>query len=196
MADRKATIEYTTRETSTKLALNLDGTGKNAVDTGIPFLDHMLEQLSFHGLMDLDLTCEGDLEVDCHHTVEDVAIALGRAMDQALGERAGIRRFSHCYYPMDETLVRVALDISGRPDFVFQGEFRGERIGDLDTQMIAHFFKSIAISARLTLHLTILYGENDHHKSEGLFKAFARAFSDAVVIDPRRGGVSSTKGKL
>jgi imidazoleglycerol-phosphate dehydratase len=196
MTARKAEIEYATKETTTRLVLNLDGKGNHAVETGIGFLDHMLEQLAFHGLLDLELSCKGDLHVDGHHTVEDVALALGQGIDKALGERAGIRRYSHCYYPMDETLVRAALDISGRPEFHFQGAFDRPRIGTLDTQMIPHFFKSVALTARLTLHMAVLYGENDHHKCEGLFKAFARTLSDAAALDPHRSGVASTKGKL
>lgn len=193
---RMAEIVNKTKETETRLTLNLDGSGTHDISTGIPFLDHMLEQLAFHGLLDLKLTCKGDTYIDCHHTVEDVALALGQGIDQALGERAGIRRYAHCYYPMDETLARAVIDISGRPEFVFHGAFDSPRLGDLDTQMIPHFFKSVAIRARLTLHLALLYGENDHHRSEGLFKAFARALSDAVALEPRRAGVASTKGTL
>lgn len=196
MAGRRAEIEYKTKETETRVKLNLDGSGNHAISTGVDFLDHMLEQLSFHGLLDLELSCKGDTAVDCHHTVEDVALTLGSAIDQALGERAGIRRYAHCLYPMDETLARAVVDISGRPEFHFQGAFSTARLGALDTQMIPHFFKSLAVRARLTLHLTLLYGENDHHKCEGLFKAFARSLSDAVALDPRREGVVSTKGKL
>ncbi len=193
---RKAQIEYTTKETRTRLVLNLDGKGTHKVETGIAFLNHMLEQLAFHGLLDLEVATKGDLEVGSHHTVEDVALALGQALDKALGDRKAIRRYGHCYYPMDETLVRAVLDLSGRSEFHFQGEFRRARLGTLDTEMIAHFFKSVALAGRLTLHLAVLYGENDHHKCEGLFKAFARALSDAVAPEPRRGGVASTKGKL
>ncbi len=136
------------------------------------------------------------MEVDSHHTTEDVAIALGRAIAKALGDRSGIRRFGHCYYPMDETLVRAVLDCSGRPEFYFQGGFDTPRLGTLDTAMIPHFFKSVALAAGLTLHMAVLYGENDHHKAEGLFKAFARALADATAVDPRRQGVASTKGTL
>jgi imidazoleglycerol-phosphate dehydratase len=193
---RLAEIEYTTKETRTRVTLNLDGSGQHTVDTGIGYLNHMLEQLAFHGLLDLDLRCQGDLGIDTHHTTEDVAIALGQAMAKALGDKAGIRRYAHCLYPMDETLVQVALDCSGRPEFHFQGAFAAQRLGALETQMIPHFFKSIALHAGLTLHMAVLYGENDHHKAEGLFKAFARAFSDAAAIDPRRKGVASTKGRL
>ena len=193
---RRTELEYTTRETSTRLVLELDGTGEARVKTGIGYLDHMLEQLTFHGLLNLELNCTGDLEVDSHHTVEDTAIALGRALDQALGERTGIVRYGQCHLPMDETLVRVALDFSGRPEFHFQGTFTRERLGGLETQMIPHFFKSVAVAARLTLHMAILYGENEHHKCEGLFKAFGRALAEATALDPRRGGVASTKGVL
>lgn len=196
MAARKAKIESSTRETSVRLSINLDGRGTHKVDTGIPFLDHMLEQLAFHGLLDLELRCKGDLEVDSHHSVEDVALALGRGIDKALGKRTGIRRYGHSYYPMDETLVRVVLDLSGRPEFHFQGEFSRAELGGLHTEMIPHFFKSLATAARLTLHMSVLYGENDHHKCEGLFKAFARALAEAVTLEPRRAGVASTKGML
>jgi len=196
MTERSAEIEYKTKETQTQVKLVLDGTGVHKISSGIGFLDHMLQQLAFHGLMDLEVTTQGDLEVDCHHTVEDIGLAIGKALDQALGDRAGIRRYAHCYYPMDETLARAVIDLSGRPEFHFQGEFRQPSIGQLDTEMIPHFFKSLAITGRLTLHMALLYGENDHHKSEGLFKAFARALSDAVAPDPRRSGVTSTKGKL
>ncbi|MDH5751812.1 MAG: imidazoleglycerol-phosphate dehydratase HisB, partial [Deltaproteobacteria bacterium] len=187
---------YATKETRTTVRLNLDGTGQAEIGTGIAFFDHMLEQLTFHGLFDLKLECRGDLEVDGHHTVEDVGIALGRAIDQALGERTGIRRFGEAHVPMDETLARVALDFSGRPEFHFQGSFSGPRVGEMDTQLVTHFFKSLAMAARLTLHMALLYGENDHHKAEGLFKALGRALDQALTADPRRRGVSSTKGTL
>ncbi|MEC7086312.1 MAG: imidazoleglycerol-phosphate dehydratase HisB [SAR324 cluster bacterium] len=193
---RTASIERKTRETLVKVKLNLDGEGKSETNTGIGFLDHMLDQLAFHGLMDLAVSCEGDLQIDSHHTTEDIGIALGQALKEALGEKKGIRRYGHAYIPMDEALLRAVLDCSGRPDFVFNGEFGRYNLGDLDTQMIPHFFKSLAFNCGLTLHLSILYGSNDHHKCEGLFKAFARAFSDAVTLDPRRMGVSSTKGTL
>ena len=193
---RTASIERKTRETLVRVKLNLDGEGTSETNTGIDFLDHMLDQLAFHGLMDLEVSCEGDLRIDSHHTTEDIGIALGQALKEALGEQKGIRLYGHAYIPMDEALLRVVLDCSGRPDFVFNGEFGRYNLGDLDTQMIPHFFKSLAFNCGLTLHLSILYGSNDHHKCEGLFKAFARALSDAVTLDPRRMGVSSTKGTL
>ena len=193
---RTATIERKTRETLVRVKLNLDGEGTSETNTGIGFLDHMLDQLAFHGLMDLAVSCEGDLHIDSHHTTEDIGIALGQALKEALGEKKGIRRYGHAYIPMDEALMRVVLDCSGRPDFVFNGEFGRYNLGDLDTQMIPHFFKSLAFNCGLTLHLSILYGSNDHHKCEGLFKAFARALLEAVTLDPRRMGVSSTKGTL
>ncbi len=193
---RVATIDQATKETRVRVKLDLDGTGQRKVKTGIGYFDHMLEQLAFHGLLDLELTCEGDLHVDSHHTVEDVGLALGKAIDQALGERTGIRRYGHAYIPMDETLARVVLDFSGRPEFHHEGAFSHERIGELETQMVWHFFKSLALTSRMTLHMAVLYGENDHHKAEALFKGLARAMSDSVALDPRRAGVSSTKGKL
>jgi imidazoleglycerol-phosphate dehydratase len=193
---RTASIEQATRETRVRVKLNLDGSGQRQVRTGIGYFDHMLEQLAFHGLLDLELSCEGDLHVDNHHTVEDVGLALGKAIDQALGERTGIRRYGHAYIPMDETLARVVLDFSGRPEFHFRGEFSHDRIGELETQMVRHFFKSVAQAARMTLHMELLYGENDHHKAEALFKGLARALSDSIAVEPRRAGVSSTKGKL
>lgn len=193
---RRAEVAYETRETRTRLTVELDGTGRSTVHTGIGYLDHMLEQLAFHGLLDLEVHTEGDLHVDSHHTVEDVAIALGRGIDQALGGRTGLRRYAHAYVPMDETLARAVLDFSGRPEFHFSGAFTTPRIGALDTQMVPHFFKSVAVAARLTLHMALLSGDNDHHKCEALFKAFARALDDATTPDERREGVSSTKGVL
>ena len=189
-------IERITKETKIKLELNLEGSGISDVKTGIGFLDHMLDLWTFHGLFNLKLTCKGDLEIDTHHTTEDIAIALGSALDEAVGEKKGIVRYGFYYVPMDEALLRVALDLSGRPEFVFSGEFLQSTIGNLDTQMIRHFFKSLAMSSRMTLHMSILYGINDHHKCEGLFKALGRALRQAVEIDPRRIGVASSKGIL
>ena len=193
---RIAKIERITGETKIKLELNIDGSGKADVKTGVGFLDHMLNLWAFHGLFNLKLTCKGDLEIDTHHTTEDIALALGSALNEAVGEKKGIFRYGFFYLPMDEALLRVALDLSGRPEFVFSGEFSQESIGSLDTQMIRHFFKSLAMAARMTLHMSILYGINDHHKCEGLFKALGRALRLAVEIDPSRSGVASTKGIL
>ena len=193
---RIAKIERITSETKTKLELNIDGSGKADVKTGIGFLDHMLDLWAFHALFNLKLTCKGDLDIDPHHTTEDIAIVLGSALAEAVGEKKGIVRYGFSYLPMDEALLRVALDFSGRPEFVFSGEFVQASIVSLDTQMIRHFFKSLAISSRMTLHMSILYGINDHHKCEGLFKALGRALRQAVEIDPRRIGVASTKGIL
>ncbi len=193
---RIAKIERKTSETEIELEIILEGSGKSNVKTGIGFLDHMLDLFTFHGLFDLNLNCKGDLEIDSHHTTEDIAIALGSALDKAVGEKKGIVRYGFAYVPMDETLLRVALDLSGRPEFVFSGEFLQPSIGSLETQMIRHFFKSMSLYSRMTLHMSILYGINDHHKCEGLFKALGRALRQAVEIDPQRIGVSSTKGLL
>ena len=193
---RVAIIERITKETKIKLELNLDGSGKSEINTGIGFLDHMLTLWTFHALFDLKLSCNGDLEVDTHHSTEDIALALGSALAEAVGEKKGISRYGHSYVPMDEALIRAVLDLSGRPEFVFSGEFTQPSIGQLDTQMIAHFFKSLALSCRMTLHLSILYGINDHHKCEGMFKSTARALRMAVGSDPRRTEVVSTKGIL
>ena len=193
---RSAIVERKTKETSVLVRLNLDGEGRSKIKTGIEFLDHMLEQLAFHGLLDLEIECEGDLHIDSHHSIEDIGIAIGQAFKEALGEKTGIRRYGHAYIPMDESLLRAVLDFSGRPEFVFNGQFGRYNLGNLDTQMIPHFFKSLAFNCGLTIHLSILDGSNDHHKCEGLFKAFASALSYAIALDPRRMGVSSTKGTL
>ena len=193
---RVAKIERITNETKIKLELNLDGSGKTEIKTGIGFLDHMLNLWAFHGLFDLKIKCSGDLEIDAHHTTEDIAIVLGSALAKAVGEKKGISRYGHAYVPMDEALIRAALDLSGRSEFVFSGEFSQQTIGQLDTQMITHFFRSLAMSSGMTLHMVILYGINDHHKCEGLFKALGRALRGAVELDPRRTEVVSTKGTL
>jgi len=193
---RVAKIERITNETKIKLELNLDGSGKTEIKTGIGFLDHMLNLWAFHGLFDLKIKCSGDLEIDAHHTTEDIAIVLGSALAKAVGEKKGIFRYGHAYVPMDEALIRAALDLSGRSEFVFSGEFSQQTIGQLDTQMITHFFRSLAMSSGMTLHMVILYGINDHHKCEGLFKALGRALRVAVELDPRRTEVVSTKGTL
>ena len=193
---RVVKIERITNETKIKLELNLDGSGKTEIKTGIGFLDHMLNLWAFHGLFDLKIKCSGDLEIDAHHTTEDIAIVLGSAFAKAVGEKKGISRYGHAYVPMDEALIRAALDLSGRSEFVFSGEFSQQTIGQLDTQMITHFFRSLAMSSGMTLHMVILYGINDHHKCEGLFKALGRALRVAVELDPRRTEVVSTKGTL
>jgi len=196
MKQRKAVITRTTSETDVKLALNLDGTGKGNAETGIPFLDHMLMLFAKHGLFNLDVACKGDLEVDAHHSVEDVGICLGLALEKALGDKKGIVRFAHSYFPMDETLVRVAVDLSGRPYFVYKVQVNQERIGSLDADLIEEFWKAFVTHARLNVHVELLYGRNAHHIFEAVFKAAGRALSMATRIDSRMQGVPSTKGIL
>jgi imidazoleglycerol-phosphate dehydratase len=193
---RQATVERTTRESSIRLTLNIDGSGKAKIDTGIGFLDHMLTLLAGHGLFDLEVKASGDLHVDEHHTAEDTLICLGKAFDQALGDRRGIVRTAHAYVPMDESLALVAVDLSGRPYCVFNAEFVTPRLGMLGTDLIFHLFESFAIHARMNLHANVLYGRNDHHKVEALFKGLARALDAATQLDPRRQDVPSTKGTL
>lgn len=194
---RTASIARDTRETRIRVAVNLDGTGTYAVSTGIGFLDHMVEQVSRHSLIDLEMDVKGDLHVDQHHTVEDSAITFGEAVSKALGERRGIVRYGHAYAPMDETLSRCALDISGRPHFVWKTCFSQKRLGEMDTELFSHWFASFAQAAGITLHLETLYGENNHHIAESLFKALARALRAAIAIDPRvADAVPSTKGIL
>ncbi len=178
------------------LELALDGSGAADVATGIGFLDHMLTLFAGHGLFDLTVQATGDLHIDEHHTAEDVCICLGRAIDQALGDRKGIVRTWHAYVPMDETLARVVVDLSGRPYCVFNAEFATPSLGQLSTDLLYHLFESVAIHGRMNLHAAVLYGQNDHHKSEGLFKALARALDGATRLDDRRTGVPSTKGTL
>jgi imidazoleglycerol-phosphate dehydratase len=194
---RTATIERTTKETQIRLKLELDGSGQATINTGVGFFDHMLEHIAKHGQFDLEVSCVGDLHIDEHHTVEDVSICLGQAFHQALGNRAGIVRAAHAFVPMDEALCFAAIDISGRPYAVVQAEFHTGRVGGLSTDAVWHIFETIAIHARITAHLRVEYGRNDHHKIEGLFKAFARALDSATRIDPRLGDqVPSTKGVL
>ncbi|MBN2116717.1 MAG: imidazoleglycerol-phosphate dehydratase HisB [Anaerolineales bacterium] len=194
---RTAEISRQTNETQITIKLELDGTGKHEIFTGIGFLDHMLTHLAVHGLFDLSVQAKGDLEVDTHHTVEDVALALGQAFDQALGDRKGIFRMGDRFAPMDETLAHVAIDLSGRPYAVIQAEWHTPYIGNIPTTLFPHFFESFAITARCNLHARILYGRDDHHQAEALFKAWARALDGATQIDPRRAGViPSTKGTL
>lgn len=194
---RTATVQRQTSETSISVELNLDGTGLYEVSTGIGFLDHMLEQLSRHSLIDLKVTTKGDLHVDQHHTTEDTGIAIGEALAKALGDKKGITRYGHSYAPMDETLTRCALDISGRPWLVFKAEFGTPRLGEWDTELIEHWFHSFAQAAGITLHVENLYGSNNHHIVESCYKALARALRIAVEIDPRKAdSVPSTKGIL
>jgi imidazoleglycerol-phosphate dehydratase len=186
-----------TAETAIDVAVNLDGTGTYAVSTGIGFLDHMLEQLSRHSLIDLDVKVDGDLHVDQHHTTEDTGIAIGEAIAKALGEKRGIARYGLAYAPMDETLTRVALDISGRPFLVWKVALTMPRLGEWDTELIEHWFHSFAGAAGITLHVETLYGSNNHHIVESCFKGLARALRQAVEIDPRKGdAIPSTKGML
>ncbi len=193
---RTARIERKTNETEILIELNLDGFGQHSLSTGIGFLDHMLSHLAVHGLFDLTVRARGDLQVDPHHTAEDTALALGKAFDQALGERKGIVRMAHAYAPMDEALAFVALDFSGRPYAVIEAEWDAPAVGALPTSLIAHFLESFAVAARCALHARVLYGHDDHHKAEALFKALARALRAAVALDPRREDVPSTKGTL
>jgi imidazoleglycerol-phosphate dehydratase len=194
---RSAEIQRTTGETSILVSLNLDGTGRYEIETGIGFLDHMLEQLSRHSLIDLTVRAKGELHIDQHHTTEDTGIAIGEALAKALGDKRGIARYGSAYSPMDETLSRVALDISGRPYLVWKAEFSMPRLGEMDTELFEHWFHSFAGAAGITLHAECLYGQNNHHIIESLFKGLARALRIAVEIDPRKGdAIPSTKGML
>jgi len=194
---RIATINRSTAETRIDVTVNLDGTGVYSIKTGIGFLDHMVEQLSRHGLIDIDLKVDGDLHIDGHHTVEDSALALGQAVAQALGDKRGIHRYGDALSPMDETLTRVALDISGRPWLVWKTAFTVSRLGELDTELIEHWFHSFAQTAGITLHVETLYGSNNHHIVEAAYKGLARALRTAVEIDPRKAdAIPSTKGVL
>lgn len=185
-----------TKETDIAITINLDGQGKNQIDTGIPFFDHMLNGFARHGLFDLDVKVVGDLEVDCHHTVEDTGIVLGQAIAEALGDKAGIKRYGSFLLPMDETLALCAIDLSGRPYLNFQAEFPTEHIGGLDTEMIKEFFYAVSYSAAMNLHLKIMDGGNSHHMAEALFKAFGKALDAATMEEPRMEDVWSTKGSL
>lgn len=194
---RSARITRKTGETDIAVSVALDGTGQAQIASGIGFLDHMLNLFARHGLFDLSITCKGDLEVDQHHSVEDIGIALGQAFREALGDKKGITRYAHSYLPMDETLSRVAVDVSGRPFLIFKTEFQREKIGDFDTDLVREWFQAFAINAGVTLHVETLYGINAHHIAESCFKALARALRTAVTIDPReQDRVPSTKGLL
>ena len=194
---RTATVQRTTKETDIAITVNLDGTGDYSVSTGIGFLDHMVEQLSRHSLIDISMTVKGDLHIDQHHTVEDSALALGEAVAKALGDKRGIARYGEAHAPMDETLTRCVIDISGRPYCVWKSGFSQPRLGEMDTELFPHWFASFAQTAGITLHLETLYGENNHHIAESSYKALARALRQAVEIDPRKGdAIPSTKGVL
>jgi len=191
---RTATINRKTKETDIALTLNLDGSGQSQIQTGVGFFDHMLTAFSFHSGIDLEVACKGDLWVDDHHTVEDVGLALAAGILEALGDKLGINRYGHSYVPMDETLARAVIDFSGRPAFVYHVKLERDKVGDMDTQNVQEFFKSISNEAKMNLHLAVLYGDNDHHKVEALFKAFGRAVKEAVkIVDDR---LPSTKGVL
>lgn len=194
--NRSVSLTRNTKETRIALTLNLDGTGNGEIDTGIGFFDHMLNGFARHGFFDLTCRVEGDLEVDCHHTIEDTGIVLGQAVREAIGDKKGMVRFGSCILPMDEALVLCSLDLSGRPYYASDAVFPTERVGDMDTQMVREFFYAVSYSAGMNLHFKMLAGENSHHMIEGMFKAFAKALDMAVAIDPRIADVLSTKGSL
>ncbi|HJB42370.1 MAG TPA: imidazoleglycerol-phosphate dehydratase HisB [Candidatus Gemmiger avicola] len=194
--NRTATVTRQTRETDITVTLNLDGSGRTDLATGIGFFDHMLDGFARHGLFDLTVRCTGDLQVDCHHTIEDVGITLGQAIAKALGDKVGLVRYGSCLLPMDETLALCAVDLCGRPYFVYDANFATPACGGMDTQMAREFFYAVSYAAAMNLHLKVLYGENDHHKLEAMFKAFAKALSAATRQDARIEGVLSTKGSL
>ena len=194
--NRSADIERITKETAIRLCLELDGTGKSDISTGIGFFDHMLDGFARHGLFDLSLHVEGDLSVDCHHSIEDTGIVLGTAIREAAGDKKGIRRFGSCILPMDEALVLCALDLGGRPYYSSDHEFHSPMIGEMDTQMVREFFYAVSYTAAMNLHFKVFSGVNDHHICEAMFKSFAKALDQAVTYDPRITDVLSTKGSL
>ena len=194
---RQATIDRSTKETKIKATVDLDGTGAYDIATGVGFLDHMLEQLSRHSLIDITLKAKGDLHIDFHHTTEDAGIVLGQAVAKALGDKQGIARYASLYLPMDETLTRVAVDVSGRPYLIWKVAFSQSKVGEMDTELFREFFQAFAQNAGITLHVECLYGDNNHHIAETCFKGLARALREAIAIDPRQAGrVTSTKGSL
>lgn len=194
---RTAEITRNTKETQIRVALNLDGTGQQSIDTGVPFLDHMLDQIARHGLIDLDVKATGDLHIDAHHTVEDVGITIGLALAKAWSDKSGLRRYGHAYVPLDEALSRVVIDLSGRPGLIFEVPFTRARVGDFDVDLTREFFQGLVNHALMTLHIDNLRGINAHHQCETVFKAFGRALRMAVEVDPRQAGViPSTKGVL
>ena len=194
--DRTADISRQTKETRIHVGLNLDGSGKTTAETGVGFLDHMLDLLGRHSLVDLNVKAEGDLHVDPHHTVEDVGIVIGQGIEKALGDKRGIYRYGWAIVPMDETLAQVAIDLSGRPAFVYNVKFTGETIGGFPVELVEEFFKSVATNAKANLHISVPYGTNNHHIAEAIFKATAKALRQAVSHDPRNQDVPSTKGSL
>jgi len=197
MAERKATVERNTLETQITVTVNLDGSGRSAFETGIPFLEHMLDQIARHGMLDLDIRAQGDLHIDDHHTVEDIGITLGQAVAEAVGDRKGIVRYGHAYVPLDEALSRVVIDFSGRPGLVFEVPFTRATVGGFDVDLFMEFFQGFVNHAKVTLHVDNLRGDNSHHQAETVFKAFGRALRMALAEDPRMAGVTpSTKGVL
>lgn len=196
MNGRAATLSRKTNETDITVTLNLDGSGQSNVQTGVQFLDHMLNLFAKHGIFDLEVRCKGDLGIDAHHSVEDIGICLGSALEKALGNKKGLARFAHAYLPMDETLVRVAVDLSGRPYLVYRVKVKRERVGEMDSELMEEFWKAVVAHSRMNLHIELLYGRNTHHIFEAIFKAAARALSLATRIDPRIHGVPSTKGVI
>jgi len=196
MSERIANVERKTRETDIELKLAIDGTGKADIETGIGFFDHMLEGFAKHGFFDLELKCDGDLEVDTHHTVEDCGIVLGQAIKEAIGDKKGIKRYGNFVLPMDESLVLCAVDLCGRPYFSWDANFTVPQIGDLETEMIKEFFYAISYSAGMNLHIKVLTPGNNHHMAEAMFKAFAKAMDEATTVDPRITDILSTKGSL
>ncbi len=193
---RTAEIERNTKETKIKLALNLDGTGDGVIDTGIGFFNHMLELLKKHALIDLSVTCDGDLDVDYHHTVEDVGLVFGQALNRALGDRRGITRYGFASIPMDETLCETSIDLGGRPFLVFQCGMKHQMVRDFEVKLLEEFFRAVSVEGRLNVHLRQVYGDEAHHVCEGFFKSFARALRQAVAADPREHGVPSSKGVI
>ncbi len=194
---RSTKVSRNTLETRINIELNLDGSGKSRFDTGLPFLDHMMDQIARHGLLDLDILAKGDLHIDAHHTVEDIGITLGQAFNQAVGDKKGLRRYGHAYIPLDEALSRVVLDISGRPGLVFNCKFVRGNVGEFDVDLIKEFFQGFVNHALVTVHVDNLAGDNAHHQAETIFKAFGRALRMALELDPRMVGVMpSTKGTL
>ncbi len=196
MSNRVAEITRKTNETDIRLSLNLDGSGTASIKTGVGFFDHMLDLLSRHSLIDLTVIANGDLHIDAHHTVEDVGIVLGQAIEKAVGDKRGIHRYGWAMIPMDESLAQVAIDLSGRPAFVYHVKYNADAIGSFPVELVEEFFKSVATAAKINLHITVPYGTNNHHIAEAIFKATARALRIAVSIDPKNPGIPSTKGSL